>query len=214
MYILHDYFRSSAAYRVRIALNYKNIPYELREVHLVRNGGEQHSDAYHQLNPQGRVPTLQKGDWSLTQSLSILEYLEETHPEPAILPTDPKQRAQARALMDLISCDVHPLNNLAVLQYLKGPLGISDEQKSVWYAHWIQQGFQAFEALLADLAGTYCVGDAISMADIALIPQVYNANLFQVDLSVFPRIQRIFQHCMQQPAFAQADPDVQPSAPR
>ncbi len=212
MYLLHDYFRSSAAYRVRIALNYKQLPYQLHQIHLVKNGGEQHSQEYKKLNPQGRVPTLQQGDLTLTQSLAILEYLEETHPEPAILPTEPLKRAKARSLAYIIACDVHPLNNLAVLQYLKKELAVSDQAKQDWYAHWIIEGFNAIEAELKHCAGQYCVGDQISIADICLAPQMYNARRFQVDLSGFPKICSIYDQCMKHDAFVQADPDVQPGA--
>lgn len=212
MYLLHDYFRSSAAYRVRIALNYKRLPYQLNEIHLVRNGGEQHTEQYKKLNPQGRVPTLQKEDVTITQSLAILEYLQEMHPEPSILPADPLQRAKARSLAYIIACDVHPLNNLAVLQYLKKTLSVSDQAKQDWYAHWIIEGFTAIEAELKQCAGQYCVGDQISIADICLAPQMYNAHRFEVDLSDFPKICSIYEQCMKQDAFRQADPDAQPGA--
>lgn len=205
--VLYDYFRSSASYRVRIALNLKGLPYDLQEVHLVKDGGQQHAADYVVLNPQGRVPALAEGSHVLTQSLAILEYLEEQYPEPALLPQDPVLRAKVRAAAHTIAMDIHPLNNLSVLQYLQQTLSVDDEQKQAWYAHWIQIGFRVLEAQLQPTAGPYCFGKQLTFADVCLIPQMYNARRFNVDLHDCPTLQRIDEQCMQLDAFAQADPD-------
>ena len=206
MNTLYDYFRSSASYRVRIALGYKGLKAKLKEVHLVNNGGEQYQDSYTQINPQARVPTWEEEDFSLTQSMAILEYLEESHPKPALLPADPKARAKVRALANVIACDVHPLNNLSVLQYLKNNLSVSDTQKQDWYAHWIQVGFRAFEAQIRPTAKQFCYGDQLTLADVCLIPQVYNAKRFNVDYTDCPTIERVYQHAMSLPYFIDAQP--------
>jgi maleylacetoacetate isomerase len=203
---LYDYFRSTAAYRVRIVLNHKNIPHELEEVHLVNEGGMQHSDAYRAINPQGRVPTLVSDDRVITQSNAIIEYLEECYPTPAILPQQLLARAKVRAFAQTISCDIHPLNNLAVLQYLKNTLQSTDEQKQAWYEHWIISGFSALESSLVKTMGDFCFGDSITLADVCLIPQVYNALRFKVPLDEFPCINAIYGHCMQIDSFVKADP--------
>ena len=205
--VLYDYFRSSASYRVRIALNLKGLPYDLQEVHLVKDGGQQHAVDYLALNPQGRVPALAEGSNVLTQSLAILEYLEEQYPEPALLPQDLVLRAKVRAVAHTIAMDIHPLNNLSVLQYLQQTLSVDDEQKQVWYAYWIQIGFRALEVQLQHTAGPYCFGEQLTMADVCLIPQMYNARRFNVDLHDCPTLLRIDEQCMQLDAFAQADPD-------
>ena len=205
--LLYDYFRSSASYRVRIALNLKGLPYDLQEVHLVKDGGQQHAADYVALNPQGRVPALAEGGDVLKQSLAILEYLEEQYPEPALLPQDPVLRAKVRAAAHTIAMDIHPLNNLSVLHYLQQTLSVDDEQKQAWYAHWIQIGFRALEAQLQPTAGPYCFGKQPTFADVCLIPQMYNARRFNVDLRDCPTLQRIDDQCMQLDAFAQADPD-------
>lgn len=205
---LYDYFRSTAAYRVRIALNYKKLRYDLEEIHLVNDGGEQHQVPYRDINPQGRVPTLLDGDDVLTQSLAIIEYLEEVHPQPALLPTDAMLRAKIRAFANAIACDIHPLNNLSVLQYLKNTLNVSDEQKNAWYAHWIEIGFAALEKGLVNSAGKYCFGNQLTLADLCLIPQVYNANRFAVPLDNYPTILRINENCLAMPAFDQAKPQT------
>lgn len=209
---LYSYFRSSAAYRVRIALNLKGIDYDIETVHLLKNGGEQHSDAYRQLNVSELVPTLVDGQLALGQSLSILEYLEEAYPESALLPTDLALRAKVRSFIQSIACDIHPLNNLRVLQYLEGELGIDPQQKDQWYQHWTLKGLAALEAQLADSNGQFCFADQVTFADCCLIPQVYNARRFHVDLSAFPKIQSIYQHCMSITAFYQAAPEQQVDA--
>ena len=206
---LYSYFRSSAAYRVRIALNLKSLATEIIPVHLVKNGGEQHSDAYRQINPSELVPTLIDEDFTLSQSMSILEYLEEKHPETALLPEDLQQRALIRAFCQSIACDIHPINNLRVLQYLQRNLKISDTEKDQWYAHWIQLGMQSLEAQLQQSNGQFCFGERPTLADCCLIPQIYNAKRFNIDLSAYPKIEAIYQHCLTLPAFLQASPEAQ-----
>lgn len=209
---LYDYWRSSAAYRVRIALNLKGLSYEQHSVHLVKDGGQQHQDEYTALNPQHLVPTLIHDEQVLTQSLAIIEYLDEQYPEVALLPHDALARAQCRALAQLVACDVHPLNNLRVLQYLSGPLAADAEQKSAWYAHWIAQGFSAYETHLATNEGPYSCGEQPSLADCCLMPQVYNARRFQCDLSPYPRLMAVVQALEARPAFAAAAPEQQADA--
>lgn len=213
MPVLYSYFRSSAAYRVRIALNIKQIPYTYKPVHLVRNGGEQHSDQYLRLNPSELVPTLVDGDTVLTQSMAIMEYLEEAYPDRvALLPASTKARAQVRALAQLIACDIHPLNNLRVLNYLKQELADQPNQVAAWYSHWIHTGFKALEKLLINSSGEFCVGDQPTIADCCLVPQVYNAYRYKLDLSDYPTILRIHQQCQPMAAFEQAHPENQPDA--
>lgn len=208
---LYTYYRSSAAYRVRIALNLKGLSYEAIPVHLVKNGGEQRGEAYLQKNPQGLVPLLEDDAVLINQSLAIIEYLEEKHPQPALLPSDANLRAQTRSLAHMIAMDIHPLNNLRVLQYLSAELKISDEQKSAWYRHWVEQGFAAIETRLSGKTA-FCVGAQPTMADVCLVPQVYNAARFNVDLKRYPEILRINQNCLSLPAFADAAPELQADA--
>ena len=211
---LYDYFRSSAAYRVRIALNVKGIvPDERTYVHL--RMGSQRAQDYLALNPQGLVPALELDDGSvLTQSLAIIEYLDETHPEPPLLPADPVARACVRAIALSIACEIHPLNNLRVLNYLIGTMGVSREQKDGWYRYWIDVGFEALEKTLARDAATgrFCHGDAPTLADVCLVPQMANARRFEIDLSPYPTLIRIESACNALPAFAQAAPARQPDA--
>jgi maleylacetoacetate isomerase len=211
---LYDYFRSSAAYRVRIALNVKGVaPDERTYVHL--RMGSQRAQDYLALNPQGLVPALELDDGSvLAQSLAIIEYLDETRPEPPLLPPDPVARARVRAIALSIACEIHPLNNLRVLNYLIGTLGVSREQKDGWYRYWIDVGFEALEKTLARDAGTgrFCHGDAPTLADVCLVPQMANARRFEIDLSPYPTLIRIESACNALPAFAQAAPARQPDA--
>lgn len=198
---------------MRIALNIKQVPYVYKPVHLVRNGGEQHADQYVRLNPSELVPTLVDGDIVLTQSMAILEYLEEAYPNKvSLLPSSIKERAQVRAIAQLIACDIHPLNNLRVLNYLNQELSHQKNEVSQWYANWIHTGFRALEALLADSSGDFCVGDKPTVADCCLIPQVYNAHRYKLDLSNYSNILRIYQQCTSMPAFEQAQPENQPDA--
>lgn len=210
--ILYSYFRSSAAYRVRIALNLKNIDYEIRPVHLLKHGGEQFNSDYLALNPQGRVPALMVQDRVLTQSSAIIEYLEEMTPEPPLLPADPLDRAYVRSLAQLIACDIHPLNNLRVLNYLKENLQLEDN--SSWYRHWVREGFAALEKRLATGGrnGRFCFGGTPGLADAFLIPQVYNGLRFDCGVSDFPLISDIYWNCMQERAFIEAAPENQPDA--
>jgi maleylacetoacetate isomerase/maleylpyruvate isomerase len=191
---LYDYFRSSAAYRVRIALNLKGLAYERHEVHLVRDGGEHLKADYRVINPQARVPALELDSGTiLTQSPAILEWIEETHPEPPLLPADPILRARVRAVAAIVACDIHPVNNLGVLKYLRGQLGHDQETVNGWYRHWIEEGFRAIESLVE--GEPFCFGDRPSLADVALVPQVYNARRFNVPLDPFPKIARIDAAC-------------------
>ena len=212
--VLYGYWRSSAAYRVRMALNLKGLDFEQRHVHLVRDGGEQHSEEYRALNPQGRVPTLLHGERVLTQSPAILEYLEEVFPEPALLPGDPDGRARVRALCAVIACDTHPLNNLQVLKYLTGTLGIDEQAKLEWYRHWVAAGLDSFETLLADSeeTGDFCHGDSVSLADCCLLPQVYNARRFDCDESRWINIRRVCAALESMPEIDRATPENQPDA--
>jgi maleylacetoacetate isomerase len=212
-YVLFGYWRSSAAYRVRIGLHLKGIPFDYKSVHLIKDGGEQRSAEFMEKNPSKLVPVLQtpEGDY-LTQSLAILEYLDELYPDPALLPKSPLRRAQARAIAMAIACDVHPLNNLRILQFLKSSLECSDEARDNWYAHWIHEGFGAVERMLEKTHGLYCIGDEISVADICLVPQVYNAHRFNVPLSRYPLISAIDERCRGVPCFERALPESQSDA--
>ncbi|MFM0753482.1 maleylacetoacetate isomerase [Paraburkholderia strydomiana] len=211
---LYSYFRSSASYRVRIALNVKNLPYEYVPVHLVRDGGEQLKPEYRAVNVDGIVPTLIDGHEVMPQSLAIIEYLEETHPEPPLLPKAPADRAYVRSLALQVACEIHPLNNLRVLKYLKHTLRVENDAKDAWYRHWVDTGFATLETHLASdgRTGKLCFGDEPTLADACLIPQVFNAQRFNVDTSKYPTIQRIYDHAMQIDAFARAAPGVQPDA--
>lgn len=211
---LYSYFRSSAAYRVRIALNLKNLPYDYLAVHLLKDGGQQLSDSYRALNPSALVPTLVDGDTVIGQSLAIIEYLDETHPQPALLPASPHARARVRAIAQAIACDIHPLNNLRVLKYLKHALQVTEEAKTAWYRHWVETGLTALEAQLAGSpqTGRYCHGDTPTLADLCLVPQVANAQRFDCDLGAMPTTLRIVAACNELPAFQQAAPANQPDA--
>jgi maleylacetoacetate isomerase len=211
---LYTYFRSSAAYRVRIALNLKGLQYEAVPVHLVRGGGEQLSASYRNINPSASVPTLQDERGTLTQSMAILEYLEETHRDVPLLPADPLGRARVRELCQIIACDIHPLGNLRVLRYLVHQMGVSDEVKTEWYRHWVADGLAALEAHLARDPGTgdFCHGETPTLADCFLVPQAFNAQRFEIDLAPFPNIARINTTCSQLPAFQHAHPSQQPDA--
>ncbi len=209
---LYGYFRSSAAYRVRIALNLKGVDYELVPLHLQKN--EHLSADYARLNPQKLLPALQVGDQVITQSLAIIDYLDETYPEPALLPKDPVLRAQVRAMALSIACDIHPVNNLRVLRYLTHELGLSEERKNAWYNHWIVTGLGAVEQMLLNSphTGAFCFGDRPGLADLCLVPQVANGRRFNCDLSGCPTVVRIADHCATLDAFARAAPDQQPDA--
>ena len=207
---LYGYFRSSAAFRVRIALNLKKLKYETASIHLRRN--DQTKPDYLAVNPQGLVPTLVDGDHTLAQSLAIVEYLDETYPEPPLLPTHPADRARIRALAEIVACDIHPINNLRVLRYLTHSLGHDEAAIASWYNHWIAAGFAALEKLLAEdsRTGTFCNGDEPGLADLTLVPQVVNAERYRLDLTPYPTITRIFGNCMALEPFLAAHPDNQP----
>ena len=210
---LFDYFRSSAAYRVRIALNLKGLTPERAFVHLRQNA--QREAGYLALNPQGLVPALSTDDGQvLTQSLAIIEYLDETHPQPPLFPAGAVARARVRAIALEVACDIHPLNNLRVLTYLKHTLHVSDADKDIWYHHWVREGLAALETRLTRDAdtGQFCHGDAPTLADVVLVPQIANARRFNVDLTPFPTLIRIEAACLDLPAFAQAEPSRQPDA--
>ncbi len=206
MRVLYDYFRSSACYRVRIALNLKGLAYDSVPVSLLDNA--QRAPEYLSKNPQGLVPALLDGEQLLTQSLAICEYLEETYPQPALLPNDAIGRARVRALALSIACDIHPLNNLRVLRRLEAQFAADQAGKDAWYQHWIQSGFEAFEQQIQSTHGQYCFGDTVTLADLALVPQVYNARRFNCDLSAYPTMLAIEQRCLALDAFARATPEA------
>ncbi len=214
---LYTYFRSSAAYRVRIALNLKNLPYEAIPVHLVKDGGEHLKEDYRRVNPVGAVPALADRELSLSQSLAIIEYLDEAYPYPPLLPGDPVARARVRAIALDIACEIHPINNLRVLKYLTGQLGLSEEQKNAWYRHWVEVGLASVEARLttgpqAALTGKFCHGEHPTLADCCLVPQVFNARRFGCRLDHVPTVVRIDAECRTLPAFVAAAPENQPDA--
>ena len=211
---LYSYWRSSAAYRVRIGLNLKGLRYETIPVHLVRDGGEQHQAEYAALNPQQLVPTLTHGVRVIRQSLAILEYLDEAWPSPRLLPMTARDRARVRSLAQLVAADIHPLNNLRVMRYFEQTWSVPQSERDEWTKHWIVEGFDAMEALLANDAatGTYCHGQTPGLADCCLVPQVFNARRFGVDMAAFPTIARIEQACLELPAFADARPEKLPDA--
>ncbi|MGI9265814.1 MAG: maleylacetoacetate isomerase [Gammaproteobacteria bacterium] len=212
---LYTYWRSTAAYRVRIALNLKGIEYDSLPVHLVRDGGEQRKPGFIELNPQGLVPVLSDGAADISQSLAIIAYLDETHPEPPLLPPTPLERARVRSLATTIACDIHPICNLRVLQYLGGKFNVDDDQRNEWIHHWIRLGFVAIEKRLAtdSATGTYCHGEQPGLADICLVPQVYNADRFECDMAPYPTIRRIVQACLDLDGFRGAAPENQIDAP-
>jgi maleylacetoacetate isomerase len=208
---LYTYFRSSTAFRVRIALNLKGVKYEPVFVHLAK--GEHRGGAYPQVNPQALLPTLELDDGTrLTQSLAIIEYLDETHPEPRLIPKEAIARSRVRSISLLMACEIHPLNNLRVLQHLKRALGQTQEQIDEWYRYWIADGLAKVEADLKGRAGKFCHGDAPTMADCCLVPQIFGAQRFKSDLSPYPTTMRVFETCMKLDAFDRAQPSKQPDA--
>lgn len=211
---LHTYWRSSAAFRVRIALNHKGLAYESVPRHLLRDGGEQRHAGYLSLHPQGLVPGLEHDGVFLAQSLAICEYLEEIAPEPPLLPAGAKDRAIVRGMALAVACDIHPLNNLRVLQYLRSELGQDEAAVNDWMRHWIRRGFEALEAWIGRHSGDglHCYGTSVTLADVFLLPQVYNARRVSLDLEPFPRLRAVSAHLDGLPAFAAARPDAQPDA--
>ena len=212
---LYSYWRSSASYRVRIGLNLKGLAYDIMPVHLLRDGGEQHAEAFHAANPQDLVPILQHGQRMLRQSLAIHEYLDEIWPSPPLLPAVPRDRQRVRSLAQLVACDVHPLNNLRVLQYFEREWGVPQSERDGWARHWMVEGFRALETMLRDhpSTGTFCDGDVPTLADCCMVPQVYNARRFGIDMTPYPTMVRIEQACLELPAFDAARPENQPDAP-
>jgi maleylacetoacetate isomerase len=211
---LYSFFRSSAAYRARIALNVKGLQYEYVAKHLVKNGGEHRSADYLAINPQGFIPALEHDGVLITQSVAIIEYLDEVFPSPPFLPKRPVDRAAVRAMSLLVACDIHPLNNLRVLNYLKSPLSQSTEAIADWYKNWIAEGFLALEQLIAKHSsdGRYCFGNTVTMADVLLVPQVANSRRYQMDLTPYPTLKKVTIHLESLPAFLAARPEVQPDA--
>ena len=210
---LYGYWRSSAAYRVRIALNLKKIAYQDISINLLKQGGEQHTDEFHFLNPNELVPVLEVGDLRLTQSLVILDYLDAHYPEPLLVPVEAvASRYLIRSLAQDIVIDLHPLNNLRVQQYLVNHINVSEPVKVAWLQHWIAVGFKALEERLSQTAGKYCVGEDISLVDVCLVPQVYNALRIDMDLSLYPTITRIYRSLNKIEAFIKAQPELQPDA--
>lgn len=211
---LYSYFRSSASYRVRIALALKGLPYDYAPVHLVKDGGQQCSPAYRSINPDALVPTFVDGTNILTQSLAIIEYLDEVHTEPPLLPETPADRAFVRSVAQHVACEVHPVNNLRVLQFLKKRFGINDRERSEWYRHWIDVGFSSLEVRLKSdsRVGEFIFGNTPTLADVCLIPQVWNARRFDIPLNSYPTITRVANNAMALDAFQQAEPTSQPDA--
>jgi maleylpyruvate isomerase len=212
---LYNYFRSSASFRVRIALNYKGVPWHTELVDLRAPASAQHRPEFRALNPLGLIPVLQDGAAVLTQSLAIIEYLEETHPQPPLLPRAPRERAQVRALALAIACDTHPLQNLRVLNYLRSEFGADDAAVNRWAGEWIARSFAALEQQVARSGdGRHMFGASVTLADVCLVPMLYNAQRYQADLAPYPRLRAIHAHLMSLPAFASAAPEAQPDAPR
>jgi len=209
--LLYNYFRSSAAFRVRIALNLKGLDYDATAIHLTKDGGKQFEPAYRAVNPQMRVPALKLDDGTtLLQSLAIIEYLDEIHPQPPLLPKDPIARAKVRAVAQIVACDIHPVNNTSPLTYLRKQLKQDDAAVNAWYQHWVTAGFEAIETLLP--GGTYAFGDQVTLADTCLVPQVYNARRFKVDVLRYPKIAAADAACQKLAAFEKAKPENQPDA--
>ncbi len=212
---LYSYWRSSAAYRVRIALNLKRLHYDIVPVHLLDGGGQQRTPEYRAIHPQALVPSLMHGHRIFRQSMAIIEYLDETWPDPPLLPATARDRARARALAQTIACDIHPLNNLRVLQHFEGVWSVPTPEREEWVRHWIREGFVAVEQMLAEnlSTGTFCDGEQPGLADCCLIPQVFNASRFSIEMEPYPTIRRIYEECMRHPAFDAARPELQPDAP-
>lgn len=209
---LYNYFRSSAAFRVRIALNLKGLEYDSIPKAFARN--EHRAADYLAVNPQGLIPALEVDGATISQSLAIIEYLNDLHPQPPLLPADPLARAQVRSMVLAIACDIHPLNNLRLLNYLRDNLGQDDDGVNTWYRHWVTEGFRGLELQVAEhsSAQRHCFGDSLSLADLYLVPQMYNARRFKVDLTAFPTLVAISTHLESWPAFAAARPEAQPDA--
>lgn len=211
---LYSYYRSTASYRVRIALEFKQIPYNSKSVVKLRKCEPTFTKEYSKINPQKLVPTLIDGEIAISQSLAIIEYLEELYPQPALLPNDAVSRAYVRQIALLIACDIHPLNIMRIRRYMTANMNVSFAEKMAWYRHWVNEGLQALEEILSNskLRGSFCCGDEPTIADVFLIPQVYNAERFQCPLEPYPIIRHIHELCLNQPAFITAQPHLQPDA--
>lgn len=209
---LYSYFRSSTSFRVRIVLNLKQLSYEIIPVHLLKEGGQQYQPEYLALNPAGGVPSLEHDGKIFTQSSAICEYLNELQPEPALFPADMSERAWVRSICNVVACDIHPINNLRVLNYLIKTLGHDETQKMDWYRHWMTQGFNALEKLITEKARRFCWGDTLTMADVFVIPQMWNAHRFKFAMDDYPILQRVYDNAMQLPEFQKAAPPAQPDA--
>lgn len=207
---LYSYFRSSTSYRVRIALNMKGVAYDLMPINILK--GEHREAAYVAINPSQGVPALKEDGHILTQSLALLDYIDERWPTPPLLPSDPAAKAQVRALCQIVACDIHPINNLRVLNYLTGTLQLTEEQKKDWMQHWLAEGLLALEAMVKPLASDYCFGNQLTLADICLVPQVFNAERFGHDMAAYPTLKAIAERCRALPAFERAHPANQPDA--
>ena len=212
-FTLFNYFRSSTSYRVRIALHLKGIEFDYKAVHLLKGGGEQHSVEYRKLNPQGEVPTLIHNGKAIGQSLAIMEYLDEIHPSARLYPQDPYQKAKIRQFCENINSFLHPLSNLKVMQKLEKDAQYTTEQKNAWIQHWYAIGFQALEEMLKEFSGRYCFGDQVTAADLLLVPCIFTANRFQVNLDTFPLCRKINEECLKLEAFKKAHPYAQPDTP-
>lgn len=202
---LFDYYRSSASYRVRIALNYKKLECKLTQVHLVEDGGQHLLEEFSAMNSQQLVPLLRDGENHINQSMAILEYLEEKFPDNPLLPEDPLSKAKVRAFSQEIACEIHPLNNLRVLKYIKNDFQKNDEEKMKWYFHWLEKGFSSLTTKLEK--GPFCFGGSPTFADLFLIPQIYNAHRFKFDMTSFPELSEIYNHCLKQDYFIKASPE-------
>lgn len=212
--ILYSYFRSSSAYRVRIALHYKHIPFEYRAVHLIENGGEQHREAYKKLNPSEQIPCLVHHSRSIGQSVAIIEYLEEVEPTPPLFPSAPWEKAHVRQICEIFNSGIQPLHNLSLFQHLEKNFGLkTQEQKDAWAAHWIHEGFRGVEEILTQTAGACCMGDRVSAADLFLVPAVFAAERFKCTLEKYPTMKRINDHLVTLEAFKKAHPFNQPDTP-
>ncbi len=211
--VLYNYYRSSTSYRVRIALKLKNIPYEYKAIHLLNNGGEQHLKEYRNINPIGGVPAIQHQGHTVAQSRAIIEYIDALHPEPPLIPKDVYKRALASQICDNINCEIHPLTNLRVMLFLENKFGATPDQKQNWIHHWNKECLLACEKLLQNISGPYCLGNQVSIADLFLIPHLYTANRYGVDLRPYPTLMRINEECLKLEPFQAAHPAVQPDTP-